>query len=458
VFSVKIVIVGAGNVGYSLAQTLSTAGHDIVVIESREEYAHQLENELDVQVVFGNGSRPSVLAEAGVTEKSSVDFLIACSNRDEVNIMACWQAKHLGVKRVISRAMSVEYTDTPEWAQALHIDEILSPERSVARELEEMIWVNSAVHTTEFLSGQAGSYAFRVTDDSIIKGKSLASLASEFPDFSAVFIFVERDGTGFTPSGDWVAEKGDLCYLITFRRKSKEIEKLFTSQNTKRIRRIMIAGGGKSGMAVTRRLLKKHPGVEIKIIDPDYATCQQIAIEFPDIIVLHGDALDDKLLTHEGISSMDGFIGATGSDERNLILASLANTLQSKKSIAIVRRSSLSRLAVNLPVDAVVNPNESLASVILRYVRYPESAGSLSLIDRINSEILEVVVPEGCPITGKPIHSLNLPKGLIFAMIKRRGEILLPRGNTEIHEGDILLIFSSQESMEKITDLMGISI
>jgi trk system potassium uptake protein TrkA len=455
---VKIVIVGAGNVGYSLAQTLSSAGHDIVVIESREEYAQVLENELDVQVVVGNGSRPSVLAEAGISENSSVDFLIACSNKDEVNIMACWQAKHLGVRRVLSRAKNAEYTESPEWARALGIDEILSPERSVARELEEMLWVNSAVHTTEFLSGEAGSYAFRVTEESAINGKKLSSLSADYPDFAGVFIFVEREGKGFTPSGDWVAQQGDLCYLITFRHASKEVEKLFTSQNTKRIRRIMIAGGGNSGMAVTRRLLRKHAGVEIKIIDPDYETCQQIASEFPQIVVLHGDALDDKLLTHEGISSMDGFVAATGRDERNLILASLAKTLQAKKSIAIVRSLSLSRLSSHLPVDAVVNPNESLASVILRYVRYPESAGSLSLIDRINSEILEVVVPKACPIAGKPIHTLNLPKGLIFAMIKREGKILLPRGNTEIQPDDILLIFSSQENMDKITDMLGLNL
>ncbi len=407
----KIVIVGAGNVGYTLASTLSSSGHDVVVIESREEYAQQLENEIDVQVVIGNGSRPSVLAEAGITEGSSVDFLIACSNKDEVNIMACWQAKHLGVQHVISRAMSVEYTETPEWAEALQIDEILSPERSVAREIEEMLFVNSAVHTTEFLSGEAGSYAFMVTEDSPVLGKSLSQIAGEHPDFKAVFVYVERKLEGFTPSGDWVAQEGDLCYLITFKNHSTQIERLFTRTKPKRIRRVMIVGGGKSAMAITRRLIKLHPSMEIKVIDNDPIVCQQINIEFPKIIVLNADGINESLLENEGISKMDGFIAATGSDEKNLILASLAKTMEARKTIAIVHSSTLTRLARALPVDAVVNPNESLSSVILRYIRYPMSASALSLIDRINSEILEVTVQQDCPIAGKRISSLNIPKG-----------------------------------------------
>ncbi len=454
----KIVIVGAGNVGYTLASTLSRAGHDIVMIESREEYAQQLENEIDVQVIIGNGSRPSVLAEAGIDGENHIDFLIACSNKDEVNIMASWQAKHLGVKHVISRAMNAEYTDSPEWAKALQIDEILSPERSVAREIEEMLFLNSAVHTTEFLSGQAGSYAFMVTEDSPILGLSLTEIAVRHPEYGAVLVYVERGDGGFTPSGDWVAQTGDLCYLITFKNHSKEVEQLFTRKKAKRFRKVMIVGGGKSGLAVSNRLLKNHPGIDITIIDQDISVCQQINIEYPKITVINGDGISETLLENEGIANTDGFIAATNSDEKNLILASLAKTLKTRKSIAIVHNNTLTRLVRELPVDAVVNPNESLASVILRHIRYPMSASSLSLIDRINSEILEITVSPGSPLTGKRISALNIPRGVIFAMIKRDDEILLPNGNTEIFAGDQLLIFSSETHMKRFTDMMDITL
>jgi len=459
----KIVIVGAGNVGYSIAQSLSAEGHDIVVIENREELVERLTNELDVQVVYGNGSRPSVLEEAGVSGSPPVDFLIACSNRDEVNIMACWQAKHMGVKRVISRAKSLEYTESPEWANLLGIDEMISPERSVARDIEEMLWVNAAIHTTEFFAGQAGSYAFRVQKSSKILGKSLREIGEEYSGLGAVFVYVEREGRGFIPSGDWVAREQDLCYLVTFRKKSREIEELFnekagkSGRNGKRIRKIIIIGGGKIGTFLVRRLLRNHPGVDIKVIDSDREACHHLSIEFPQISVLNGDGADEKLLVHEGIDAADGFVAATGSDELNMILAVLGKSMGAGKSIALVRTRTYSRVANELPIDSIINPNESLASVILRYVRYPESAGSLSLIDRINSEILEVTVPEDCRVIGRTLAKLPLPKGVIFAMIKRDGKVLLPKGDTEISAGDVILVFAAQEKMVRTLKLLGIS-
>ncbi|MCF7953389.1 MAG: Trk system potassium transporter TrkA [Spirochaetales bacterium] len=454
----KIVIVGAGNVGYSIAQSLSIEGHDIVVIESQEELAQRLENELDVQIVLGNGSRPSVLAEAGIVEGSQVDYLIACSNRDEVNIMACWQAKHMGVRRVISRAKSLEYTEAPEWLKVLGIDEMISPERTVARDIESMLWVNAAIHSTDFFSGNAVSYAFRVNKESPICGKSLKQIADSFDEFKAVFVFVERGESGFIPSGDWIAQDGDLCYLITFKKLSSSIEALFNTQSVKKIRKIMIVGGGKIGTFLVRRLLRNHPGVDIKVIDKDYETCSQLAVEFPQISVLHGDGADERMLNHEGVDTVDGFVTATGTDELNLILAVLGKKLGAGKNIALVRSKTFYRVAKELPLDAVINPNESLSSVILRYIRYPESAGSLTLLESINSEILEITIPEGSPGVGRSISSLNIPRGVIFAMIKRGGKFLLPNGTTTLETRDVILIFSNREKMNKTLKQLGIKI
>lgn len=452
----KIIIIGAGNVGYSLAENLSGAGHDIVVVESREEYARHLEDELDVKVVVGNGAKLSVLAEAGVVEGSHIDYLIACSDKDEVNIMACWQAKQSGVERVISRATSLEYTESPEWFKTLGLDLVLSPERTIARDIEEMIWVNSAIHTTEFFDGEAGSYAFRVTEDSEILGKSLKQVAGENDRLDAVFVYVKRDREGFTPSGDWVAQKGDLCYAITFKSQSKKLEKLFSSDNPKRIRRIMIVGGGKIGTFLIKRLTLNHPQLDIKVIEKDRPTCHRLAIEFPNITVLNGDGLDDKLLRHEGVDVMDGFVAATGSDELNMLLAILGKSLQTGKSIAIVRNKTVANLANDLPIDAVINPNESLASVIMRHIRYPESAGTLSLIDGINSEILEIKVPENSPVIGHAIASLSVPKGTIFAMIMRNRKVIIPNGDTKIEHNDTILVFSTQKNMAKLAKQLGL--
>lgn len=455
----RIVIVGAGNVGYTLAEVLSSSGHDVVLIESKREHALQLENELDIQVVIGNGSQPSILEEAGVSKDTTTDVLIACSNRDEVNIMACWQAKRLGVRRVIARAMSKEYTSSRQWTTVLGINEIISPERTLAREIEEMLIVHSAVHTTEFFSGEVGSYAFRISRSSSICGKSLKQIDREFKEFHAVIVYVERGESGFTPTGDWVAEDGDLCFLVTFKEKGRQLERLFNpDKNAKKIKRILIIGGGKIGSALCSQLLASQPYIEIKLIEKDPQLCGELAVLFPKLSVLNGDGADERLLIHEGIEYMDGCVCATGSDERNIVLASLAKTLGIGKSIAIIKNKTYAKLSKQFPLDATVNPNESLVSVILRHVRYPESAGALSLIEQINAEIIEVAIPENSPVRDKSIAEMNIPKGVIFSMIRRDEEVILPRGDTLVKAGDTILIFSLQETMPKIIKMLGIKI
>ncbi len=455
----NIVIIGAGDVGYTIAKDLSQEGHDIVVIEARSETAKRLENELDVRVVVGNGSRPMVLAEAGVVEGCSIDYLIACSNRDEVNIMACWQAKRCGVKRVISRAKGIEYEDNPQWSEALGIDEIITPERSVARDIEEILWINAAVHTSELMEGKAGSYAFRVSQGSVVAGKSLRQIGGLTPKVPFVLLYVERDGKGQIPSGDWVLEEQDLCYVIAFKQQVMDIQRLFqTDKKKKQLRRLIIVGGGKLGIQLIRLLLVDHPEVHIKLIDKDHDRCSRIASEFPSLTVLHGDGTDEKLLSHEGIELTDGFLAATDVEELNMVLAILAKSLGAGKCVALVRKDVYTQLSSNLPIDAMVNPNESLSSLMLRMVRYPQTAGSLSLIGRIGAEILEAKLPEHAPAVGKKIADLDLPKGVLFAMVDRGGEHLMPRGNLELQAGDVLLIFAMDERMGKTLKALGIPV
>ena len=172
----KIVVVGGGEVGYNVANTLSEEEHDVTVVEEDEERAEKVDNELDVITVRGSGARPQVLEEAGIFPGCDVDILVACTDRDEVNILACWIAKRAGVKRVISRARALEFTDSPTWAKDLGIDVMNSPERSVAREILELLFVSSAVHTAELLDGRSGIYALRVSPNSALVGLALKDL------------------------------------------------------------------------------------------------------------------------------------------------------------------------------------------------------------------------------------------------------------------------------------------
>ncbi|EFC90979.1 TrkA-N domain protein [Dethiosulfovibrio peptidovorans DSM 11002] len=452
----KVVIVGAGNVGYSIARSLSLEGHDIVVVERDLEVGSKVENELDVSVVIGNGSRPPVLEQAGIKSGCDVDFLVACTDRDEVNIMACWVGKRCGVKRVISRARGMEYTDTPQWATFLGIDVMNSPERSVARDIDDLLAVSAAVHATELFDGKAGSYAFRVGSDSPIVGMTLSEVGQEYPNLSAVMVYVERGNKGFVPSGDWVAMEGDLCFMVSFKDRVFHLQELFHPSSGKGLRRVMIVGGGKLGAHLARRLVRRYPGIDVKILDKNREKCDKLAEEMPRVTVLFGDGTDERLLLHEGIEDIDGFVATTDSDELNMILTVLADRMKARKTVAVVHKELYSRLAEDMPIDSVVNPNESLASLILRHVRYPETAGSLSLIDRIGAEMLEVTIPKDSPVVGKKLMDVGLPKGVLFAMVNRKGNIILPRGDMVIKGEDTVSIFATGDLLPRALRILGI--
>ncbi len=452
----RIVIIGAGEVGFSVASSLSEEGHDITIVESSEERAAKAENELDVMVVRGNGSRPPVLEQAGIFPGCDTDLLIACSNYDEVNIMACWIARRAGVKRVISRARGMEYTDSPTWARQLGIDVMISPERSVAREIEEFLSISSAVHTAEFFGGKVGVYAFRVSESSPLMGSSLRDLRRIYPKIKALIVFVERQGKGFVPSGEDGLEAGDLCFTVTSKSQAQDLEELFTSQKSPELKRVIIIGGGKIGYQVARRLEIRFPKLDIRLIDQDRDKCEKLSRELDRVIVIHGDGMDEELLRYEGIDEADGFVTTTANDEHNLLIGVVGKALGAKKSVAVVRRELLMRLTDYMAVDAMVNPNQALATMIMRQVRYPYGTGALSIIDKIDAEVLELTLPQGSPVSGKKVMDLGLPKSILIALVSRDGDMFVPWGDSVLMENDEVLIFAAEELMPRAVEILGV--
>ena len=452
----RIVIVGAGEVGYSVARNLSADGHDIVIVEEDEERAAQAEETLDVMVVNGNGARPSVLAKAGITGKQSdVMMLIACTNRDEVNLMACWIAKRSGVPHVIARAVGLEFTDNESWANDLGIDMLVSPERSVAKDIEELLEVRAALHTTEIAGGRAGIYLFRVAQDSPLCGLPLYEIRKRNPKMIMLVVWVKSGEDSFVPKASYALQPGDLCYTMCYRSQILEIERLFQPAKSKRLKRVFIIGAGKIGHQTAERLLAHIRGIDLRIVDEDRAKCEKFAGELPRAMILCGNGADAEFLKSEGITDADGCVAATEHDETNLMLAVLAKTLGVSKSIAVVRNHNYLGMTNHIPVDAIVNRNQTLADVITRSVRYPGTSNVLTVLEEISAEAVETTVASGSAADGKKLMELTMPEGSLIGLLDRGGEMLIPTGQTELRGGDKIIIFGTAASMEAALAIFG---
>jgi trk system potassium uptake protein TrkA len=455
-----IVIVGAGEVGFSVARNLSQDGHDLVLVEENPDRAAKAENELDVMVVRGNGARPNVLEKAGITEETSVEMLIACSSKDEVNILACWIAKRRGVKRVISRAVGMEFTDTDSWSRELGIDTMVSPERSVAREVEDLLETQGAIHSIE-IDSNAGLYAFRVDEESDANGMTLLDLRKQNPRLVTIIVYVKRDDTGFIPKANDALEAGDICYSFCYLDQIHEISELYQPHKAKKLRSVVIVGAGKVGFQTAELLLKRIRGIDIKIIDRDREKCRRVAAEMPKVTVLWGDGADEDLMKREGVPSAGGFVSATESDELNLILALQAKSLGACKSIAVIRRTNYMKLLDVIPIDAIVNRNEALSSVIISAVRYPGSAGTFALMDQIGAETVQVTIPADSPAAGVELKDLSMPTGALIGLVRRedrrRSDIFIPTGNSSLKPGDKAILFVTQDMTEKALAILGVN-
>lgn len=452
----RIVLVGAGEVGYSVAKSLSADGHEIVVVENDESLAAQIEQSLDVIVVRGNGARPSTLERAGIRQDSDeVSLLIACTNKDEVNIMACWIAKIMGVPHVIARAVGLEFTDHEGWAKMLGIDLMISPERSVAREIEELLEVRGAIHAIEIAGGKAGIYVFKVADDSPMCGLQLLEVRKRNPSLITLIVAVQRGTSSFVPKATDVLEAGDICYSMCYRSQVHQLERIFQPSVTKTLKRVFIIGGGKVGFQVAQGLMTRTSGVEVKIIEEDREKCARIAGELPDVLVINGAGADAHLLKSEGIEYADGFVATTDHDETNLMLAVLGRTLGASKSIAVVKHPNYIGMTKHIPVDAILNRNQTLADAIIKSVRYPGSSRVLTVIEEIDSESIEFVIPEDSSIEGVALMDLHMPVGSVIGLLERNGDLHIPTGTTVLHAGDKLVVFAAADVMPAAMETLG---
>ena len=449
--AMRVVVVGAGEVGYHLAQRLSEEHQDVVVIEADPEQAEHAAQQLDVQTVVGNGASVSALEQASVREAS---MLLAVTSHDEVNLIACLAAKRLGVPYTVARISNPDYYETDAVLSREHmgIDLMVNPERECARETVQLLQNPAFTEVADFADGRVQLVGLKVKEGAPVAGKSIRDLRAQFSGgYHYVTAAIVRDGKTQIPKADSTIEAGDRIYLLA---PTSEIDTVPPLAGYDRfdLKRVMIAGGSTEGQYIAELLEEMH--VECTLLDRDRRRCVELAEHLTRSLVLHGDATDLELLEMEGVSGSDGFIAATGNDETNLLSSLIAKEAGAGKVLSLVHKFEYLKLVPAVGVDAAISPRMSTVNAILRRIRRGRVMTVASL-SGIEAEVIEFVVGGDSRIAGQALKDVDFPKEAVIGTILRNEEIILPRGQDVLRPGDDVIVFAMPEAIPQVEALFG---
>ena len=440
----RVVIVGAGEVGFNTALMLSREGHDVVLIEHNELLVERAREQLDCLAIQGNGASPRLLAEAGVRKS---DLLVAVTNSDEVNIIACLAAKAQGVPRTVARLHNPDYYDPrePLGHDMFKIDFVIHTEQMAAEEIREALLVPGAINVESFARKNIEVAEVILDADSPAVGLSIREV--KLPEQSLIVGIVRR-GEALVPRGDTVLESRDHVFLIGER---QNIDKMVTAvaTDTAPVREAMIFGGGRIGLRLAQAL--EEVGIAVKVIERDEARARYVASQLRKGLVLHEDGLSQDLLLQERVDRVDAFVAVTGDDRANLLAAMYARQLGARQTIAGVSGAEFAPLSDALGVDITISPRMLAAGAILRFVR----RGNVVAVTLLESgaEMIELRVPDGCRVVGQPLSEVGFPHGALVGAILRNGKVIIPSGQEVMRPGDEAVVFSLQASVDQVERL-----
>jgi trk system potassium uptake protein TrkA len=441
----KVIIIGAGKVGIQIAQTLSAENHDVTIIDKRDDIRQDLDSNLDIMTIVGNGANVRILEQAGIRES---DMLIAVTRIDEVNMIACMTAKQFNVTKTIARIRNTEYMYSNSLSkEKLGIDFVINPERATAKEIVKLLKTPSNVcEAQDFASGKISLFGLKIEEDCPFVNKKIKNIS-----FGAhtLIIAIFRGDNLIIPSGEDEILVNDKIYLLIKKENYTDLE-LFCPKKTSIMQSVIILGGSDIGIQTASFLNKLS--IKTKLIEMNKAKCEKIAELLPQTLVINGDGTNIELLKEEGIETIDGFVAATGYDEENLLVSLLAKHLGTKKVIAKISRTNYIPILEKIGINAVVNPRIITASAILRFLRQGELI-SQTLLKEGEVEVIELIAQKGSKIINKNLKTISLPANSIIGAIIRKGEIIIPHGEDFIKEGDKVIIFTKITEIKKIEQL-----
>ncbi len=439
-----VVVVGAGEVGYHIADILSREEHRVSVIESEPAQARRLQESLDVQTLVGDATRASVLAQAGATK---ADLLVAVTNDDHVNMLTCALAKRLGAKRVILRLRDMQQLAGFRYfyKQTLGFDLVLSTDELAAEEILGTVRQHRALEVESFADGRVQLRRLRIREPGELTADTLAGL--KLPA-GLLIVAVARKDQFFVPAGDDKLEVDDQVYLIGRGPDLDQFELLAGAPKLGR-RSVVIMGGGGVGEQIARRL-DRTPGIAVRVIERSAARAREITSGFSRaVMVLVGDATDLDLLMEERIGDANVFVATTADDERNIVACQLARSLGVERTVAMVNKASYRQIYDLLGVDRAISPRILCANHILRFVR-SRSVSSIAVIADGRAEVLELEVHFADGRSERKVRSLGLPRGTVVGAVVRAGEVVIPSGDTLVREGDQVILFTLPENVPAV--------
>ncbi len=448
----KVVIVGDGKVGYTLAEQLSKEGHDIVVIDHNREVLKQLSETLDVMVVYGNGASLKVQKEADV---QGSDLLIAATSADEINLLCSIIARKLGCKHTIARMRNPEYAEQLYFLrEELGLSMTINPEWAAAREIFRLIQLPSFLKRDSFAKGRVEIVELLLKTDAL-HGRPLSDLY-KMAKVRVLVCAVERENDVFIPDGSFRLQKGDKLYVTAPSRDLATLVK-FLGISQPRVKDVTIVGGSRIAYYLAATLL--DAGIGVKIIELQHDRCLELAERLPRASIVHGDGSKKALLLSEGIEQADAIVTLTDFDEVNLVVSMYANYLKVPKVITKISYSEYNEVFRDKGIDCVISPKMLCANDIVRYVRAMENTagGSVLAVHRLvedRVEALEFRVTEAVRHRGETLAKITLKPNILVACINRNGRIIIPKGDDTIELGDTVILVTEADKM--IADLNDI--
>ena len=450
----KVIIVGAGEVGFHIASHLARENKNVVVIDKDSTAIRRVSDNIDVQVVIGSGSSPVILKDAGINE---AEMLLAVTDSDDTNLGACLVSNL--ISPTTKKLCRIRYADYDEYHDAFrehapHIDTIINPEIEVVKKIFRLMSVPGAVEVGDFADGRLVFIGIYLDESAKLSGVRLSEIYAKTGKQSPLIASVVRDEELIIPRGKHKLKAGDLIYFICEKEKLIESLSIF-DKNVEPIGRVMIVGGGSIGFRLAS-LLEKN-SISTKIIEKNPDRCTELAEKLNKAVVLHGDGSDQELLREENIQDMDVVVTLTNDEETNILTSLLAKRMGASKIITKVSKFSYIPLISMIGLEQVVSPRLSAINTILQHIRVGKVLAAKSIMDE-QAEVMEAVALETSDIVGKPIREISIPKGALVTGIMRKNTVIIPTGESVIEPNDRIIIFAEKQAIPEIEKILAVKL